>query len=502
MDIKKNGAPLPEKAPDSTTENHVEDKSKDNNSDPSVISNSEIDKETVSSEVNDEDTTHELENTPVFPNEVYSNLPKFLADICKEIDDNREKDVFLVTMLGICSGMMDSISGIYDHMLVNANLFVMIVAPPASKKGTISYSRNYGEKVDDLLLTESRLKLRRYKSEKRIFDASLRRGTPKGSDPEKPPFKILYVPANTTAPKMVVHLNDAKGSIIICETEIDAIGNMLKMEWGDYSELLRKAFQHEPHSQSRKSNDEFEKINRPQISIAITGTPSQITSMIKSVDDGLVSRFIFYTFKSEAIWRDCSPSSKRILAEHFKNLPDEGEKMYQFLKSHPVQFDLSSQQWERHHLHFSRELQRVNMFENEAAISSVKRLGLIVYRIAMILSAIRKYETKSSDTTIICSDSDFETALKLGQVCLEHVLVVLNKLTESKAQTAENKLKVNSRNLYYALPTGIEFERKLAVEIGNKIAMAERTVDKHLAMMLKSKLFDQPKAGFYFKPVR
>ena len=59
----------------------------------------------------------------------------------------------------------------------------------------------------------------------------------------------------------------------------------------------------------------------------------------------------------------------------------------------------------------------------EDASGTIKRLGLMCYKIAMTLSAIR-----SEDTEIICSDDDFDTALYLvKEVYLIHGINMLNR---------------------------------------------------------------------------
>ena len=60
----------------------------------------------------------------------------------------------------------------------------------------------------------------------------------------------------------------------------------------------------------------------------------------------------------------------------------------------------------------------------EDIIASVRRLGLITYRIAMIMSALRIMEDGCFEDNIICRDVDFETALVISDALLHHTTKV------------------------------------------------------------------------------
>jgi hypothetical protein len=166
--------------------------------------------------------------------------------------------------------------------------------------------------------------------------------------PTKPTFKVVYIPANTSYAKILWHLEQNDGTGIICETEADTLGNVFKQEWGSYSDMLRKSFHHERLSRSRKGNNEFTEVNAPSLSIALSGTPNQVTGLISSSEDGLFSRFIFYAFKVEQKWKDVSPNANNIsLTEHFKILSGKVFNMVQFLQREETIVTLTTEQWQQ-----------------------------------------------------------------------------------------------------------------------------------------------------------
>jgi hypothetical protein len=49
-------------------------------------------------------------------------------------------------------------------------------------------------------------------------------------EPVKPPFKVVFIPANTSSAKLYDHLKDNGETGIICETEADTLGIVFKNE--------------------------------------------------------------------------------------------------------------------------------------------------------------------------------------------------------------------------------------------------------------------------------
>ncbi|MDO9580751.1 MAG: DUF3987 domain-containing protein [Bacteroidales bacterium] len=179
----------------------------------------------------------------------------------------------------------------------------------------------------------------------------------------------------------------------------------------------RKAFHHERISSSKKTNNEYIEVNEPRLAVALSGTPNQVTGLIATAEDGLFSRFIFYAYKVEQLWRDVSPYANNInLTEHFNNLSEQVYELILFLNQSPAEVELSQQQWQNLNNTCSQWLQDVTTFTGDDAGSIVKRLGLVLYRIAMIFTALRKFENGDASEKVICTDLDFNSALKLADI--------------------------------------------------------------------------------------
>ncbi len=440
-----------------------------------------------------------LKTTPTIDEDIISRLPDLLQSGALAFPDPRERDVFLTGALAILSGCLPGVIGVYAQEIVFPNLFVFIIAPAASGKGAMKFAKVLANKYHEQLVTHSREEQQRFECELNQYKTS-QRSRKKDEAVEEPPlqpsFKVLFIPANSSYAKILCHLEQNEGEGIICETEADTMSNVLKQEWGGYSDMLRKSFHHERLSSSKKTNNEFIEVDNPRLSVALSGTPTQVTGLISSAEDGLFSRFIFYAFKVEQVWKDVSPSGNTInLTEHFSDLSSKVYDMILFLAENPTRVSLSKDQWEILNNTCSFWLKDTIAFNTEEAGGVVKRLGLILYRIAMIFTALRKYEIGETSTSITCTDNDFILAVKLASKYLQHSVLMFNNLPRqvvmSSFLSGENK-----QQFFKSLPT--EFKRAEAIKLGAKYNLSIRSVDM-LLRNLDGKYLNQPKFGFYKK---
>lgn len=441
-----------------------------------------------------------LLTTPLLDHAIFTNLPSPLMEGCQAFDDPRERDVFLTGALAVLSGCLTGIEGVYDRRTTYPNLFAFIIAPAASGKSALTFAKQLGDAVHKSLLQENELAMQQYRQELadyKLLMSNYKRGKTLPQEPEKPPFKVLFIPANSSSAMVIKHLRDGGGTGIMCETEADTLGNVLKQDWGGYSDLLRKAFHFEKISYSRKGSNEFFEIDQPRLSVAISGTPNQILKLIPSVEDGLFSRFLFYCYAVQPNWRDVSPATGGInLTEHFASLSERTLEITRFTSENPVLFQLTPDQWQNLNERFTRLLQETNAFFGTESLSSIKRLGAILFRIAMTLTACRRFENADASPTVTCDDMDFQAATQLVEAYLQHAMFLFEKLPRETA-SAFNQLPNHKRELFKKLPP--QFQRKQAVQLGESLGMSESTVDRFLKMLMEAGWLAQQEYGNYDK---
>jgi hypothetical protein len=443
------------------------------------------------------ETYKDLKNTPTIPNQVYADLPPLLNDACGKFKSDRDRDVFLTSALTILSGCFAKVHGEYKQRTYFANLYAFIIAPAASSKGDLTKARQLGMYIHNKLRDKYRSLREQFEIELKLFRKRNKNQTDsKYITPKPPKRKLLFMPGNSSSAAVIKQLYESDSNCIICETEADTMSNTLKQDWGGYSDLLRKAFQHESVSYIRKADDEYVEIENPKLSVLLSGTPSQVSGLIPSADDGLFSRFIYYVFAQKAEWQDVSPKGGENTENYFGSLAEKVSEMAEFLEKHPVKFCLTVKQWEKLNIHYKEELENSTLLVSEDYTGSVKRLGLITFRIAMTLSIVRNYTTADTNTQIICDESDFITAIKLTEVYNEHAIYMFNQLPRNNKE----RLDPNIKRLYDNLPKGRDIPRKVLLDIANNLKIMPRTTDKYLNILSRKGLLSKgSKYGTYKK---
>lgn len=451
-------------------------------------------------EITNDQTEDYLKTTPTIPIEAIKLMPDLFREGARAFEDNpRKRDVFLTSALCIISGCLPEVQGIYDQERVFPHLFSFIIAPAASGKGVLKNAKRLGDKIHNRFREESKAERKDYENELIQYKAQLskrKKDDPIPEKPEEPKRKMLFFPADTSQAMMLQMLNDNNSRGIICETEADTMSGTNKQDWGNYSPIMRGAFQHEKISAARKTNNEIIEVECPQLAITLSGTPAQVPKLIASAEDGLFSRFIFYAFKADIVWRDPSPRPGGIVYnDHFESLSKYVLEMYDFFENSPTNIYLTSEQWKRLNNAFHDKLMTVVIFTSVDAASIVYRLGLILFRICMIFTSLRKFENGDCSKDVTCTDEDFEAALILSDVYLQHSLLMFNNLEEQK-EAKEYKMPNNKKQLLDQLPQ--EFQRKEAVALGIKLGLSERSVDDFLNNSVPM-LLEKPKTGHYRK---
>lgn len=448
----------------------------------------------------DEDPLEDyLKTTPTIPDEVYEALPDILKEGSIAFSDKRKRDVFFTGAIAIISGCLPKVTGIYFQERVHPHLYTFIIAPAASGKGVLKNAKRLADKYHQQVLNASREAQKKHDAEMldyKEMQRNRKKGEPAPEKPNEPPFKIVFIPADSSHSRMIEHLQNNGGQGIICETEADTMSGAKKQDWGDYSPALRAAFHHEKITLTRKTNNEYIEINEPRLAVALSGTPAQAPKLIASAEDGLFSRFLFYAFKNEIVWQDPSPQSHAfVYNDHFGALSQTVMDIIGFLEQSPTEVQLQPGQWQILNTTFSGILSEVTIFTSEEASGVVYRLGLITFRLCMIFSALRKFENGEVTDTIYCTDEDFNTALTIAQTYLQHSILMFNNLPKQNEvmsfQSGDSK-----RKFFEALPE--EFTRKQATELGSQFKLSPRSVDEILKTATGVSL-TKLKAGLYRK---
>ena len=427
-----------------------------------------------------EDSEKELEETkmPTFPDEIYSSLPTFLQSITDVATTKEEKDILLLGSLVTLSVAFPKITGRYGENNMNANLFLFITAKASAGKGTLVHCQKLVEPIHDELRGQAKLLKNQYDCDMMEYNAN-KKNNASAEKPNKPPQQMLIIPANNSSTGFFELLNDSDSNGLIFETEADTLSKSFKTDYGDYSDGFRSAFQHEPHRFYRRTDKEYVEIKHPALSVMLSGTHKQIVTLIPDAENGLFSRFMFYMMNMGYEWKDVFASTTEDgLEVHFKNLGKQFYHFYQTLQSLPsISFSLTNEQQVIFNKYFKDKQAYYIATQDENYIATVRRLGLIAFRITMIFSALRIMESGEISTKLICEDIDLDNTLKMTDVLIQHASHIYSNLI---TQIPEIKPKSNNRKVIFLANLPKTFNRQTYLEVATKLNIPDKTVQRYI----------------------
>lgn len=131
-------------------------------------------------------------------------------------------------------------------------------------------------------------------------------------------------------------------------------------------------------------------------------------------------------------------------------------------------------------------------------VGSIRRLGLITYRIAMALSALRFMKNEPMQQIIFCSDTDFQNALSMVQVLLKHTAKVFESLPTSTSASALTE-KTEARQAFYdQLPP--DFNRETFLNLAGRLKIPQRSAERYIQTFCKEGKLVRTFQGQYRKP--
>lgn len=386
---------------------------------------------------NIEPTAEELKDV-IKIQSIIDNLPPLLKDSCNIFTDEIEKEVFLLGALGVVSGLLPKIKGKYRKDWIESNLFVYLIGNYGGGKGGLKYARNLAYQINDAKKKE-RVELYKqyaddliiYKKELSIFNKDKKASKPP-EKPKEPKMTMLYIPVNNSKSGVYQLLEDNKGRGVMFETEGDTLSDALKQDYGSYSDLLRKAFHHEPLEFFRRLNNEIVEIEKPYLSVVLSSTNDQLKTLIPSTENGLYSRFLYYYLKEEKkflnVFNDDTDYSGQVLS-----YGAEFKKMYDYLISleTPIFFRLPKGQQSKFNSYFENKKASIIEGISPTMAGTVNRFGVIAFRLMMIFTALRHYSNNNLSGTIYCNDKDYKNALEIIEKLEEHAISVYEYLGET-----------------------------------------------------------------------
>lgn len=375
------------------------------------------------------------------PQSVYDDLPACFGEICRHLGPAHERDLVLIGMLIVCSGILSNVEFFHRDRWYHLNLYALVTADTGSGKGDAGFAWKIAEKIEERLRSESlaeRALWERRKSTAEAVRLRNREHTKKQEALEDLPDEIaeplpktLSIAANSSARGFIDRLIANGGMGIVFDTETKTLTIARNQEWGE-TEAYLKGFHNEIITIDRKGGIPIRLLD-PCFAAFLTGTPQATASLIPSAEDGLFSRFLHYWFKAPTVWRSQRPSDRdKARNEALARAAETMDSLHRALSAkEKLLVTLSEPQWDQIDDTFRAVTNAMSVCKSDTVLhANVRRAALISARIASILAVLRAFEhgRLPEGESIETSDADVRSGLAVAMTCLSHAIELAKTL--------------------------------------------------------------------------
>ena len=429
-------------------------------------------------------------NVPCFPDELFDRLPDFLKRGLTHVRNKRERDILLLSMITNISGCLPGVRMNYGGMVYSADLYLVALAGSGRGKGVMQLAailpaaiQAYYDELNRKDEREYRQKLLKWNLEERLA-AQEKRVPDLDQCPEMPVERILKVAPNISKSQLILAL-EAGGAVglVMNASELDMISSAMHQEYGKHDDVMRAASQHEEVSSYFKTDHRLGVVSDPHLALCASGTPAQLHKFISSLENGMYSRVAFYVGQAPWEYKSANPGKARLdMRAYFKGMGEELLRMFIFLSGSPTEVVFTEEQWKEHTERFRTYLREVVAEDDDSPGAIVLRHGLMMSRIAMVLTALRKCEPQWNTSEWKCSDEDFHTAMQIVDVLLEHSLLLSTSMDDTAGRIRPVKAFFKLRPVLKTMPREFTYSELMAA--ANEAGLPAASVKRYLLRLV------------------
>lgn len=427
---------------------------------------------------------------PCLPDELFDRLPDFLKRGLTHVRNKRERDILLLSMITNISGCLPGVRMNYGGMVYSADLYLVALVGSGRGKGVMQLAailpaaiQEYYDELNRKDEREYRQKLLKWNLEERLA-AQEKRVPDLDQCPEMPVERILKVAPNISKSQLILAL-EAGGAVglVMNASELDMISSAMHQEYGKHDDVMRAASQHEEVSSYFKTDHRLVVVSDPHLALCASGTPAQLHKFISSLENGMYSRVAFYVGQAHWEYKSANPGKARLdMRAYFKGMGEELLRMFIFLSGSPTEVVFTEEQWKEHTERFRTYLREVVAEDDDSPGAIVLRHGLMMSRIAMVLTALRKCEPQWNTSEWECSDEDFHTAMQIVDVLLEHSLLLSTSMDDTAGRIRPVKAFFKLRPVLKKMPREFTYSELMAA--ANEAGLPTASVKRYLLRLV------------------
>lgn len=329
---------------------------------------------------------------PAFPVHAW---PRFLRQMVDCGETPAQRDALLLGGLTVIGSTLNNLLCFaYGKKMKYPCLQTFVIAPPASGKGVVTWTRRLAEPLHEACLAAYRKAMENYRREHAQWEC-LGKERGKTDEPQRPPLKLFIIPGNNSGTGVVENLIDAGGVGLICEAEADTVSSAIGADYGHWSDTLRNCFDHERLAFNRRTNHEYRECGRSFLSVLLSGTPAQVEPLIPSAENGLFSRQLFYNMPSIGEWVDQFDETGADYDRRFAAWGRQWEHLLTAIRGvvDNVCFELTAVQRDRFNRCLAALFSRAGMAHGDAMKSSVARIAVNLCRLMGVVALLRALDS-------------------------------------------------------------------------------------------------------------
>lgn len=390
-----------------------------------------------------------------FNKKIYDKSPKVLQDLLATVEQDEEKEVVYFTSIILLGVLFPNRVFRYFNNNYYPNLYGYILGEAASFKGKAKIVRSalkpYQAAVDE-----------RYKqqAEEKAAAIAYNKENKENKRPiNKTPDLNLFFDGNTSSAAMLKAMQDSP-VLVMFETEGDTITKTWKTDWGNYSDILRKTFEHESLYSLKKNGNEENllriHIQNPKLSVLVSSTEQQMRKVLNSdeTENGLMSRFLFYIVQNDKKWYNGWESNTDIDIESILRDRIPPDVWMTWTSQPDCYYSLSKEahQYHQDYFNYVNDNWPEELFN---IIALIRRSGTATARIAMVIEELKRLDEPVKKSGLIAksytiSGESMQLAIEIMKVLMQHLFVAWQitykeeDFKETNVQSSETRAAVAS----------------------------------------------------------
>ncbi len=473
----------------------------------------------------------EVSRVESMPEWIYDQLPELLREPVMYFAPGAKREMMMLASIATYSAALPMFYGLYGGKKQSANLYYFVAGAASSGKGPMESCLGLVGMVDEQERLRHANDMARYEREEVSYRSQAKKD-PSLRPPKKPAERMLIMAANTSATSLYQRLAENNLGLLLLDSEGDTMNQAFKNDQTNYSDGLRKCFHNEMISYSRRTNDEFVQCRHSKLSVVLSGTVGQMLTLFPSAENGLFSRFMFYTLEGSEEWVDPLPDEdKGSLDDVFGGVGRKFCRLYNRLMGERLmyKFRMTESQRGEFNARFGKWKPSMRKIYTKDFDACVHRAGLMFYRIAMILTALRCEESGAFSLPVLsvrvqepqicfdggpmvrgmvegeydeayreifCSDMDFRITMEIMEKVILHIAKAFQMLPRESACVAE---RMNERYGQWYESLGREFTTQEALEMGKLSNIGRTKVMEILKGNAEKGVIEKVERGRYVK---